>query len=181
MKGIVFSEFLDMVEERFGLPVVQEIIDACDLETDGAYTAVGTYDHREMFQMVGKLSEIENIPVNELLEVYGKHFFDVLRRGYPQFFAEQQSVFQFFSSIDNYIHPEVLKLYPDAELPQFTSEKTAENEMIMVYRSSRKLSRFAVGLIKSAGIHFDTPIKVTILEEKADGAHVVLKLEQIES
>ncbi|MFT4982342.1 MAG: hypothetical protein ACI9UR_002213, partial [Bacteroidia bacterium] len=41
MKGIVFTEFLELVEDKFGLEVVNQIIDGCELETDGVYTSVG--------------------------------------------------------------------------------------------------------------------------------------------
>ncbi|MBT6440017.1 MAG: hypothetical protein HOK72_09965, partial [Flavobacteriales bacterium] len=53
MKGVVFTEFLELVEKEFGLEIVQRIIDECDLATGGVYTSVGTYSHKEMFKMVG--------------------------------------------------------------------------------------------------------------------------------
>jgi len=42
MKGIVFTEFLDLVEEKFGMEMVDKIITQSELESEGAYTAVGT-------------------------------------------------------------------------------------------------------------------------------------------
>ena len=42
MKGIVFSEFLDLVEVKFGLEMVDKIIDQSNLESKGVYTSVGT-------------------------------------------------------------------------------------------------------------------------------------------
>ena len=45
MKGIVFTEFLEMVEDKFSADMVDDIIDDCDLASGGAYTAVGTYPH----------------------------------------------------------------------------------------------------------------------------------------
>ena len=42
MKGIVFTEFLEMVEAQFGLDTVDAIIENSDLPSRGAYTAVGT-------------------------------------------------------------------------------------------------------------------------------------------
>ena len=119
MKGIVFTEFLELVEDKFGIQTVQKVIDECELATGGVYTSVGAYDHKEMFQMVGKLSEIQDIPVPDLLEYYGEFFFGVLSSSYPQF-LKKHNLFTFLESIDGYIHPEVLKLYPDAELPKFT-------------------------------------------------------------
>ncbi len=44
MKGIVFTELIDMVEATFGEDMMDDVFDDCDLESGGAYTAVGTYD-----------------------------------------------------------------------------------------------------------------------------------------
>ena len=48
MKGIVFTEFLDLVEAKFGYEVVDHIIQESKLPNEGAYTGVGTYPHGEM-------------------------------------------------------------------------------------------------------------------------------------
>ena len=55
MKGIVFREFLEMVEEAFGMDVADQIIEESDLPSGGAYTSVATYDHHEILTLVGKL------------------------------------------------------------------------------------------------------------------------------
>ncbi len=180
MKGIVFTEFLELVESKFGIDTVQKIIDTCELETNGVYTAVGTYDHKEMFQMVGKLSEIKNIPVPDLLESYGVFFFNVLSNSYPKF-MDKNNLFSFLESIDGYIHPEVLKLYPEAELPKFTSEHITQSKMKLIYESSRKMSDFAVGLIKGAAVHYKIKVAVDILNVKDDGKTVVLKISNIDA
>ncbi len=57
MKGIVFSEFIELVEEKFGLETVDTILDNSELSNGGAYTAVGTYPHQEMFILVKALSD----------------------------------------------------------------------------------------------------------------------------
>lgn len=45
MKGIIFTEFLDMVDEQFGFEVTEHIIEKAkhQLSTGGSYSAVGTY------------------------------------------------------------------------------------------------------------------------------------------
>ena len=48
MKGIVFREFIAMVETQFSLETADHIISASNLSTDGAYTSVGTYPPQEM-------------------------------------------------------------------------------------------------------------------------------------
>lgn len=178
MKGIVFTEFLDLVEEKFGLQTVQELIDKVPTETNGSYTAIGTYNHQEMFALVHKLSEISNIAIPDLLELYGEHFFGVLKENYPHFLLEKD-LFIFLNSIDNYIHPEVHKLYPDAELPAFEAKILDEKEMVLQYSSKRKMFDFAVGLLRGAAKHFNNEIKIDIIQVMNEGEIVQFKLTRI--
>ena len=83
MKGIVFTEFLEMVEQRFGLEMVDRIIDAAALDNDGAYTAVGTYPCRELLQLVGALAAATATPAPKLVRAFGHHLFGRFREAYP--------------------------------------------------------------------------------------------------
>ena len=86
MKGIVFTEFLDLVEDKFGLEMVDKIIEQSELQSGGAYTSVGTYDFSEMLQLLKNLSSYTGISIDDLLLVYAEHFFSVLEENYPSFF-----------------------------------------------------------------------------------------------
>lgn len=178
MKGIVFTEFLELVEEKFGLKTVQEIIDEVNSETNGVYTSIGTYNHGEMVLMVSKLSEISGLSVPNLLEIYGEHFFAILAKNYPQF-MQKNDLFSFLQTIDNYIHPEVLKLYPDAELPKFTAAQIETNQLQLVYQSKRKMIDFAIGLIKGASNHFKENVKIKKTRVDLEGAEVELQITKL--
>jgi len=52
MKGIVFTELFDMVEDKFSPDMLDDVLDGCTLESGGAYTTVGTYDHKELLEIV---------------------------------------------------------------------------------------------------------------------------------
>ena len=87
MKGIVFTEFLEMVEGRLGPEVADRMIEESALQTGGAYTAVGTYDHNELMRMAERLGAATGIEVADLLRSFGRHLFGRFVTGYPQFFA----------------------------------------------------------------------------------------------
>ena len=76
MKGIVFTELLELVEEKFGYETVDQIISAANLENDGAFTAIGTYDHNDLLKMVVALSQQVGVPVPVLVNTFGKHLFN---------------------------------------------------------------------------------------------------------
>lgn len=175
MKGIVFSEFMDLVEEKFGLETVDELIESTDLPSGGSYTAVGTYPHSEIVSLVVRLSELTEIPVPQLLNAFGHHLFATFYRNYPGFFAEVKHPFDLLEQIDNHIHVEVKKLYPDAELPRFETVRN-EDHMTMIYRSERKMADLAVGLIEAASAKFETPMKIEVEMLKEDGTEVKFKL-----
>ncbi|MGB1004260.1 MAG: heme NO-binding domain-containing protein [Salibacteraceae bacterium] len=175
MKGIVFTEFLELVEDKFGMAMVDRIIDECDLKSRGVYTSVGTYSHKEMFAMIEKLSELENIPVEQLLQLFGEYFFNTLSTGYPHF-MEQPNMFTFLKTIDNYIHPEVLKLYPEAELPSFKAEMKGDHEMALKYQSTRKMADFAIGLIRGAAGFYNEKSIVEKGVESDEGQTVVINI-----
>jgi len=136
MKGVVFTEFFDLVEESFSLEVADRIIQKSNLENDGAYTAVGIYDYCEMVSLVTHLGEETGLSVPDLLRTFGRHLFTRFHAGYPSFFEGVATAIEFLHKIENVIHVEVRKLYPDAELPTFEYEYVTPDEMHMVYRSA---------------------------------------------
>lgn len=161
MKGVVFTSFLEMVEGSHGLDMVDDIIDACDLPSGGSYTAVGTYDHTEIVALVVALHEKTGVSVADLLGTFGEHLFSILIQSYPQFGAHLTSSLDMFESIENYIHVEVRKLYPDAELPTFQCDRIAPDKLKMIYQSSRHFEDLCEGLIRGALKHFAETAEIT--------------------
>ena len=160
MKGIVFTEFLDMVELKFGYEMVDRIIENSDLESEGIYTVVGTYSHNEIVQLLTNLSLQTEIDSEVLLREFGKYLFNTFLRLYPRFFEEAENVYSFLESIDNYIHVEVQKLYPDATLPNFKTVRQDDGSFTMVYKSEREMSALAEGLIESTIKHYNEDLTV---------------------
>ena len=88
---------------------------------------------------------------------------------FPAFFQSQPTLFDFLSSIDAVIHVEVLKLYPDAELPSFRVEQRGDDTMTLTYRSNRHMAPLAVGLIEGAAVHYGRQVSIEQTAQ-ADGA-----------
>lgn len=172
MKGIVFTEFLDLVEDKFGLEMVDNIIGASTLESGGAYTAVGTYKFSEMLQLLEHLSANTGISIDDLLLVYAEHFFSVLEESYPGLLATYSDPIEMISSIENHIHVEVRKIYPDAELPTFEVVEKTDNSLVMIYKSSRAMHHFGLGLMNKTFEHFNSTATIVLEKLKEDGTEV---------
>ncbi|TWT89475.1 heme NO-binding domain-containing protein [Stieleria varia] len=177
MKGIVFTELIEMVEADLGIEIADRMIQSADTQNDGAYTAVGTYDHAELIRLVIALSQETGVPVPDLVRAFGRHLFSRFNTLYPQFFQGVESALDFLPLIETYIHVEVRKLYPDAELPSFECEKTSDGVLTMTYQSSRPFADLAEGLILACVDHFDDVVAVRRTElGKMDGTHACFTL-----
>ena len=161
MTGVVFTEFLEMVEDRFSPVVAETIIERADLPSGGAYTAVGTYDHAEIVALVVELAKETDLEIPVLLEAFGAYLLNSFSETYPQFFEAFESSFDFLPTVHQHIHVEVRKLYPNAELPHLTVERPGPDRMSVTYESSRGFAGVAEGLIKGCIAHFGDDIEVT--------------------
>ncbi|MFA5949864.1 MAG: heme NO-binding domain-containing protein [Hyphomicrobium sp.] len=160
MKGVVFTELFDFVAATFGDDMVDDIIADSDLPNGGAYTSVGTYDHREMQALVTALAVRTQTDASSLLTGFGKKLCERFAHGYPAFFQGHGGLFDFLESVQRHIHVEVRKLYPDAELPSFATHSRNTSLLELDYRSCRPLAALAEGLILGAAQHFGERVDV---------------------
>jgi len=140
---MILTECLELVKSKFGLKIVQRIIDEFELDTDGFYASVGKYDHKSLYKMVGRLSKIKGIPVPESLTLYVEYFFHSLTKDYPRF-MEKSILFGFLEDIEKRIHPKILKLSLGAALLSFKVEIKS--------KSIRQIINNPIGLILNSFI-----------------------------
>lgn len=178
MKGIVFTEFLEMVEEKFGLEVVDSIIDESDLPSSGIYTAIGTYDFNEMVSLITSLSKTVNMEVNDLIYAFGHYLFTSLGKAHPEVIQSYNNPLGLIYAIEDHIHVHVRKIYPDAELPTFKILDKTNNSLSMIYSSSRGLYRLAHGLIEKCFEHYNSTVSVAYKLLKEDGTEVQFDIVQ---
>jgi len=160
MKGMVFTEFMEMVENRFSPDMVDDIIDDAQPASGGAYTSVGTYSHQEMVALVAALAKRSGLSVEALLQAFGEYLFGRFVVSHPNFFQTVDDAFAFLAGIEDIIHAEVRKLYPDAELPRFDIEHHDPHRLVMVYDSRRHFEDLAEGLLRGCAAHFGGQITI---------------------
>lgn len=180
MKGIVFTEFLEMVEEKFGLETVDFIINESKLESNGVYTSVGTYDFIEMQSLIVQLSKKINIPVDDLVYAYGLYFYKTLVDNHKDIFDHYKDPMVFVASVEDHIHVEVRKLYPGAELPSFGIIHKDDDYMEVVYTSERGMYMFAKALMEKTFEYYDKNVQVEFEKLKENGTSVKFMISTID-
>ena len=172
MKGVIFTEFLELVEKKFGLAMVDKIIGQSNLASEGIYTSVGTYEFGEMLQLITHLSTNTDISVDDLLLVYSEHLFAALIKSHPNLVSHYKDPMDLLASIENHIHVEVQKIYPDAQLPNFDLEERTDSKMVMIYKSDKALYMLGKGLMLETFKLFKVPVEITFDKLNEDGTEV---------
>ena len=76
-------------------------------------------------------------------------------------------------SIDNEVHVEVRKLYSDAELPRFDTQRLDDRTMRLVYTSPRRLMAFCHGLIEATFKHYGETAEIEVVDKSTDTTGIV--------
>jgi len=161
MRGVVFTELIEFVEEALGFEVSDKMLENAKLENEGVFSQGGNYPFDYLVKILGSLSEITGKSVYELQHIFGKHLFTKLVSIYGKDIkAEVKDVLVFIDSVEEYVHVEVKKLYPDADLPSFETIEKSDRHMVLIYKSDKKLEAFAKGLIEGASEYFNQPLKI---------------------
>lgn len=170
MKGIVFVELLRMAEELVGEAAVDQVLDDTPLSTGGAFTAVGDYPCSDLVALVQAFSRATNVPGEELQRQFGHWMMNTFKTHYPAFFESKPDVMAMLEAIEGEVHVEVRKIYPDAELPSFQTERLGDDGLRMTYSSSRPLVPFCKGLIEGCVDHFGRPAAIDTRDLSQPGA-----------
>ncbi|MBJ7536180.1 heme NO-binding domain-containing protein [Marinomonas transparens] len=181
MKGAVFTNFQEMIEDEFGMECWEALLEKCDLPSGGIYTSASTYDDQEILSLVGALSEYSNTPVPSLVEAFGRYLYDGLANSLPPSMMTYPDLWSLLEAVDSVIHVEVNKLYPDALTPKIIVTEKHDNGVTLYYQSPRKMCLLAIGLVHKAAESFGTPVTIQhtcCMNEGAD--HCSLLVEYIE-
>ena len=178
MKGIVFTEFLDMVDSAFSPAVADRIIEMAAPPNAGAYTAVGNYEAAEMVNLIQALAEVSGTPVQDLIYAFGRYFLGRLATMHSDYFREAGSTFSLLESIEGHIHVDVRKLDPLAELPSFDCDRPDADRLVMDYSSPRGLAKLAEGLISACIEHYGEDIDLQVESQSEDGTKARFVLER---
>jgi hypothetical protein len=158
MKGIIFNLLEHVVTDEHGEQTWERVLDSAGV--DGAYTAVGTYDHEELHTLVRSAARVLGKTDDEIIRWFGERSVPLLIGRYPQLFETHDSTISLLLELNDVIHPEVRKLFPGAYAPEFDVEWIDERVLALGYESYRDLCLFAEGLVQGTAAHFGESVAI---------------------
>lgn len=164
MKGLVFTELLEMAETVLSEDDIDEIIEKASLTSGGAYTRVGDYSCQELLTLVEAFGVRLELPSEDLQQRFGHWVFKSFGKSLSEFLAGRKGTVEMLEAIDGEVYVEVRKLYPDAEFSRFETCRRDGNRFIMRYCSDRRVNYFCMGLIKTRLAHFGEKVKISLMD-----------------
>lgn len=166
MKGIIFDLAADVVRADYGDDTWDDLLDA--VGSDGVYTALGSYPDADLVAIIEAAAARLGVSGATATVMVGRQGYQILASRYPRLVADIPDLRTVLASLNTIIHPEVLKLYPDATPPTFLLRSDG-SDLLMTYVSERSLCRLAEGLTLGAADAFGERVSVTHDSCRADG------------
>ena len=160
MKGFIYSEFAELVRNRYGADTLKKVVAGSEVSLDLTAEPKPGYSHEELFQMMGRLSVAVGISVNKLMETLGDYLFEKLARTYSIYFKPDQKLFEFLLMMEERTYAKVRRDDPDAILPKLTVSRLDATNLRMIYESEKAMPDFGIGLIHGAARHFGQKVFV---------------------
>jgi hypothetical protein len=158
MKGIIFNLLEEVVTKEFGANTWDDLLDQAQVQ--GSFTSLGNYPDADLFKLVAAASAALKQTPEMIVRWFGVNALPLLAVKYPAFFNRHQSTRPFLLTLNDIIHPEVRKLYPGADTPEFDFDTTSPDVLVMNYRSKRKLCSLVEGFTEGAAAHFHESVSI---------------------
>lgn len=158
MKGIIFNLAEEVVVREHGKDVWDAVLDGAGVS--GSYTSLGSYPDADLVAIVGAAARLLGAPEAGVLRHVAQGAIPLLAERYPHFFTPYADGRDFVLTLNDIIHPEVRKLYPGADVPDFTYELGAADEVTLRYASSRRLCTLAEGFIAGVATHYGQRVEI---------------------
>ena len=151
MKGVVFLLFEQIVARDHGEDTWDALLDASGL--DGVFVSLGGYADEDLFRLVRAAAEAWDMAPDQVMQWLGRNALPLFAERYPQLFEPHDTTRAFVLTLNDIIHPEVRKLFPGADVPEFDVDDRGPL-LVMGYRSRRRMCSFAEGLLHGSADHF---------------------------
>jgi predicted hydrocarbon binding protein len=179
MHGLIHVQLQRFVESRHGAAAWRELNRRAGLDSR-VFTALESYPDQEMMRLVNEAAGLTGMPVGELLEAFGEFLAPAYLGVYSSLVKPTWRTLELLEHTEQTIHRVVRVRQPGATPPVLSVERTSKLEVIVTYKSQRRLCAVARGIIRGVALHYHE--QVHILEREcmlrgADACRIRVRLQ----
>ncbi|KAH9421795.1 Guanylate cyclase soluble subunit beta-1 [Dermatophagoides pteronyssinus] len=138
---------------------------------DGSFLVRIVYDDEMTYQIVMAAERVLKIPANEILEMFGRSFFDFCQdSGYDTILQVLGATTKDFLQNLDALHDHLATIYPGMKAPSFRCSERIDGSLILHYYSEREgLEHIVIGIVKAVAnkLH-GQDVEVNIIKRKGD-------------
>ena len=176
MKGVIFVEFLEMVESYYGNEVVDRIVAVTNAKPDRVYCVHDSYSPDEIICLIEAVSSEVDILASDLMKLFGEHLFRRFVILYSSSFALRSDVFDVLENLEHDLQSKSPSLDPEWELPDFKTHRVSSEILQVSLHSRIKTPEVALGLLRGCQKYFHEELEVEIKSNNSDSSEVILIL-----
>lgn len=160
MHGMVFAELKKFVVAALGPAAWNELIKASGAP-GRVYLPSQAYDDAELLRLVGAASEVTGKPADELVEAFGEFIVPGLVRGFGAHINPSWRTLDLLENTEETIHRVVRTSTPGATPPQLSVTRPSRREVVIEYRSARRMCALARGIVTGIAKHYGEAVTIT--------------------
>jgi len=171
MYGMVNKAVEEMVVMHHGEAVWEQIKAKAGVDVEVFMSNEG-YPDEVTYNLVAAASEVLHVSADRILHGFGEHWvLHTAQEGYGGLMkAAGKSLPEFLRNLPNF-HSRVSMIFPKLQPPRFQCSDISDASLKLHYYSHRQgLAPFVVGLMHGLGKMFGTPLTVSLVESRANGA-----------
>ena len=171
MYGLVNKAVESMTRSQFGEERWLAVKRRAGVDAD-YFVAMSSYPDDLTYRLVGAASVELGLPAATILESFGRYWILYsAQEGYGEMLRMAGSTLREFLLNLDAMHARIGLSFPELRPPSFTCTDIEAAGLTLHYHSERSgLTSFVVGLLAGLGERFGTPVTVTILARKDEGA-----------
>jgi hypothetical protein len=160
MHGLIFLELQKFAQKQGGVTAWENLLREANLPIK-SYSPAHVYADEELVALVGAASRLLNMPTGAVLEAFGEFIAPELIRLDARLIQPEWKTLDLLENTEKLIHMAVRVGNPGAQPPVLDCIRSTQDEVQIMYSSSRQLCSVARGIIKGVARHYGETVNIT--------------------
>ncbi len=160
MHGIIFMGLKKYVDTKLGGDTWKNLLKESGIGSK-TYVPIQVYPDQEAIVLVSTASKMTGEPVPAILENFGEFIVPDLVDLYGHLIKSEWKTLDLIENTGELIHRVIRMKNPGANPPELECSRPSPDEVVITYKSPRKMCALAKGLAKGIAEHYDENILIT--------------------